>query len=79
MPPTSCERPTKSCGAELIARVAKVCYGRGGYNRLTSMRRKRNIIMECCKHPCRDTDVYLYCFDDPDETSENDVHIDIIV
>lgn len=70
----------KSCGAELIDRVAKICYKRGGYNRLEYIRRRRNIILECCKNPCLDSHLYLYCSGDLDIiSSDNDVKVDIIV
>lgn len=73
----------RSCGGDLIARVAKICLNRGGYyNRLEYWRRKRTIIAECCRSPCYDSQLYLYCSSDDDiETiSGNDLKVvDIIV
>lgn len=78
--PASCEPFIgKSCGGDLIDRVAKICLKRGGYNRLEYFRRKRNIIVECCKNACPDNHLYLYCSANPDAISENDVKVDIIV
>lgn len=70
----------KSCGIDLINRVARICEVRGGYNRMDYMRRKRNIIMECCKNACFDTQLYLYCSADTNTVSkEEDVKVDIVV
>ncbi|KAJ6641258.1 Bombyxin B-10 [Pseudolycoriella hygida] len=72
--------PTKvrSCGSDLIIRVAKICLKRGGYNHLDYMRRKRNIIAECCTNPCPDNQLYPYCSRGEPEQPDDDVKVDIV-
>lgn len=73
---TSEKQFRKSCGGDLIERVAKICDKRGGYNHLEYFRGKRNIIMECCQNACSDVQLYLYCAGQT-ETYHNDVDVDM--
>lgn len=54
--------PRHSCGPNLDKRVQDLCKSRGGSNQMKPhRRRRRNIVNECCKQICSDSQVHKYC------------------
>lgn len=58
----------KSCGPDLVERVAQICQSRGGHMTHTSPRLhrrvRRGIVNECCVNKCADHHIYPYCSND---------------
>lgn len=73
--------PRHSCGPNLDKRVQDLCKTRGGSNQMKPYRRRRNIVNECCKQICSDSQVHKYClYSEPvvvlDTSNKYDIYAD---